>query len=110
MISFALNEDLFYAMEQARQQAMEDRSRFIRVAIIDRLKLLGFEVDEHWETPPERTNRGQGKRTSKETSSLYLNEIAPDYEAQMRAGVAEVAGKVMAEQAAKEKKSKGGKH
>lgn len=57
MITFWADGELLRAVEMARKNPPRcDRSQFIRDAIIDKLRKLGYPVDEELAQPPDRAS------------------------------------------------------
>jgi hypothetical protein len=56
-VSFWAHEKFVAKMDEARHKLREDRSRFITLAIADRLSAMGFVFDPEWLYAPDRSSR-----------------------------------------------------
>jgi hypothetical protein len=63
-LGLQVSAELFKLVNEARKRLRLDRSRFVREAIAEKLRALGYEVPPSMVDPPDRADRGEAHVSS----------------------------------------------
>ena len=58
-LGLQVSAELFERINEARKKLRMDRSRFVREAIAEKLRALGYDVPPSMVDPPDRADRGE---------------------------------------------------
>jgi hypothetical protein len=66
-LGLQVSAELFKLVNEARKRLRMDRSRFVREAIAEKLRALGYDVPPSLIDPPDRADRGEAQPVSGKT-------------------------------------------
>jgi hypothetical protein len=92
LVVFAANGPLRSALDRARKMQGQDRSTFIRAAVVRELRARGIEASDEWVPSPDRTGPRSARYPAATASALALNE--PISSAKVQAARKRVAYKI----------------
>lgn len=73
LVAFALHKDLLAQLDRAKRETDDDRSKFIRLAIVEKLQQLGIEVPQEIRIAPDRSGK---KYPPHKPNSVMMNDAS----------------------------------